>query len=67
MAKVVSEQCPLVRRESWTSKSCDHNGRLSHSPLNSQTSSVNPNLLPMTLVDYGPTFPTPYVLQLKLW
>ena len=55
-----------ARRENWTSKSCDHNRRLSHSALNSQTSSVIPNLVPMTLVDYGPIFPTTYVLQLKL-
>ena len=49
-AYVYCKQCPLARRESWTSKSCDHNGRLSHFPLNSQTS-------PTTLVYNGPTFP----------
>ena len=38
-------------------------GYIIHSPLNSQISSVNHNLLPMTLVDYGPTFLTPYVLR----
>ena len=38
-------------RMHWTSKSCHHSRRLCHSPLNSQASSVNPNLLPMILVD----------------
>ena len=61
--KVHREQCPLVRRKSWTSKNCNRNERLSHSTLNSQTSFVNPNILPLTLVDYGPTFATPYVLR----
>ena len=36
------------KKKSWTSKNFDPNGQLSHAPLNSQTSSVNPNLLPMT-------------------
>ena len=43
-------------------KNSDRNGRLSHSPLNSQASSVNLNLLPMTLMDCVAS-----VLQLNLW
>ena len=35
----------------YLKRSCDQNGRLSHSPLNSRTTSSNPNLF-LILVDY---------------
>ena len=35
--------------------------------ISAQLSSfINPNLLPITLVDYAPAFPTLYLLQVKL-
>ena len=51
----------LVHCESWTLKSCDYKGQA----LNSRISSVVPHLISATLVDCGPTSPTPCALLRK--
>ena len=55
----------LVHNDSWTSRNCGHKGQLRRCPLNSQISSVVPHLISATLVDCGPTSPTPYAFLRK--